>query len=250
MRHGKRKAFTLVELLVVIGIIAVLVAMLLPALGRARGAARNTKCLSNLRQIGVGFAMYRVDSNNFLPPLNAEKSRNADSAYDKAYGMYDCIGPYVGHKNWAGPKTSISGFWGSTEVKRQLARSVFECPEAPFAIPWDRGGYAESLYMQRVGGFSGANPRPWTVARPFGQIKDPSTKIHIADSDDWHLGDTSNVVKLPLTGDRAFAIYRHFRGVNILFADGHCAYFKGQQVVDGITRPATSDRSMVNFRLR
>ena len=62
-----RKGFTLVELLVVIGIIAVLVSLLLPSLGRAREAARQTKCLSNLRQLGMAFVMYTNENQQFFP---------------------------------------------------------------------------------------------------------------------------------------------------------------------------------------
>src|SRR5690554_4373938 len=77
----RRCGFTLIEVLVVVAIIALLVAILLPSLARAREQARGAACLSNLQQQGVGFSGYSVDNKSRLPMVGSFRYSLMEGAY-------------------------------------------------------------------------------------------------------------------------------------------------------------------------
>ncbi len=83
-----RYAFTLIELLVVVAIIAVLMAILLPALNGARERAKEVACLSNLRQIGVGIRIYADENNGYMPTFFVADSQAESTSDNTKYGWF------------------------------------------------------------------------------------------------------------------------------------------------------------------
>jgi prepilin-type N-terminal cleavage/methylation domain-containing protein len=87
------RAFTLIELLVVIAIIAVLISITLPALGSARETARRTKCLANLKSMGLGMQLYLNESNNIFPAVRPLHSGVIGGGNDPS--LLDLLGVYL-----------------------------------------------------------------------------------------------------------------------------------------------------------
>lgn len=211
--RGVGSAFTLVELLVVIGIIALLVSLLLPALGKARQQAKSVQCLSNLRQLGQILSLYANDNKGFLPAVYDWRLAPTEvpTTWPDRLVYYRYI---PGDLSWADPRT----------------RAVTFCPSG---IP---ANYAEAAALGggiRIMMSYGMRQwkYPWEdymayLEPKLSKIRRPAEFFLMADS--WLYDSATN-----LMGYQGYSIgpddvnwqvgARHSGQANTLFADGHAA---------------------------
>lgn len=254
-RQGRsHQAFTLVELLVVIGIIAVLMGILVPALGKARSSARETQCMNNLRQWGVGFAMYVNQSKGSLPDDGEDGNNPANSIryWDAAWMWFNAIPRMVNNKSY--DDLQKADLAGTARLPIDGDNSLFVCPSASRAIgaPTDQlydDGYfrmfGDTLSPAATGEARKTflcyvlNSKLMSNSNPTLKISKlrPSSHFVLMVEKRMRPGEVSPLDSAAygtslarIKADRKRFTARHRNGGFLLFADGHVGWFSNAEV--------------------
>jgi prepilin-type processing-associated H-X9-DG protein len=209
----------LIELLVVIAIIAILAALLLPALARAKEKARQTKCLSNMRQVGIALMMYANDNNQQMPAIYEDVwdfMISPEVSYLKLLSpllgtsttvspkVYVCPSVLPATHPGAGPTTNSSTSYYGNEVI--MGRKMTGIPNPATIVFLQETAQALSL----------CGLRPGDIENVVNG-NDPSHLFYTW----WHDGDE------PGWPSGQYYTSIHNQGGNLIFCDGHAQYRKG-----------------------